>query len=105
VSEFAALEDGRRVVLHEDRGFTLGWGSSGASAPNAVHGGDTVDTITQSVLNVVLPDDDACEEAHPWSWLAELARARGLDVTEADLRDLPYEVILTEQVTRWLDRT
>src|SRR4051812_18045130 len=27
VSEFATLEDGRRVILHEDRGFTIGLGS------------------------------------------------------------------------------
>ena len=25
VSEFVTLEDGRRVILHEDRGFTIGW--------------------------------------------------------------------------------
>jgi len=55
-------------------------------------------------LNVVLPDDDeeAAVEAHPWSWLAELARARGLKATAEDLRALTYEVILTDNVTRWL---
>jgi hypothetical protein len=26
VSEFVTLDDGRRVILHEDRGFTIGWG-------------------------------------------------------------------------------
>jgi hypothetical protein len=51
----------------------------------------------------VLPDDDDCEDAHPWEWLAELARARGLDVTSEDLRLLPYEVVLDDSVTRWLD--
>jgi hypothetical protein len=54
------------------------------------------------VLNVVLPDDDESAEEHPWSWLAELARARGLKVTADDLRGLRYDVILAEKVTQWL---
>ena len=96
VSEFVLLENGRRVILHEDRGFTIG------SRAGAVRDYETRDRITQNVLNVVLPDDDDCEDDHPWSWLAELARARGLAVTAEDLRGLPYEVILTDGVTRWL---
>jgi hypothetical protein len=101
VSEFVTLEDGRRVILHEDRGFTIGWRSS-ESGSGAIRGHETRDTIARKVLNVVLPDDDACAEDHPWSWLADLARARGLNVTTEDLRGLPYEVILTDRVTRWL---
>jgi hypothetical protein len=96
VSEFVLLQNGRRVILHEDRGFTIG------SRAGAVRDSETPDSITHDVLNVVLPDDDECEDDHPWSWLAELARARGLDVTAEDLQGLPYEVILTESVTRWL---
>ena len=99
VSEFVTLEDGRRVILHEDRGFTIGWSSSGAS------GHETLESMTQDVLNVVLPDDDECAEEHPWSWLADLARARGLDVTAEDLRGLPYEVIFTDEVRRRLAPT
>jgi hypothetical protein len=102
VAEFVTLDDGRRVILHEDRGFTIGWRSSGESGPDDIGGRETVDSITRNVLNIVLPDDDACPEDHPWSWLASLARARGLDVTAEDLRGLPYEVILTDKVARWL---
>jgi len=96
VSEFALLENGQRVILHEERGFTIGSGTG------AIRDYETPDSITQDVLNVVLPDDDESEDDHPWSWLAELARARGLDVTAEDLQGLPYEVILTDNVTRWL---
>ena len=102
VSEFVTLEDGRRVILHEDRGFTIGWRSSGESGSGDIRGAKTRDSITRNVLNVVLPDDDECAEDHPWSWLADLARARGLNVTAEDLRSLPYEVILTDKVIRWL---
>ena len=57
--------------------------------------GQTPDSITRDVLNTVLPDDDECGDDHPWSWLADLARLRFLDVTEEDLRNLAYEVILS----------
>ena len=96
VSEFVTLEDGRRVILHEDRGFTIDWRSSSESH-------ESPESMTRNVLNVVLPDDDdESADEHPWSWLADLARARGLDVAAEDLRALPYEVIFTNEVRRWL---
>lgn len=101
VGEFVALDDGRRVLLHKDRGFTIG---IPPREPGADHLRDheTPDSITQNVLIAVLPDDDDSGEDHPWPWLAELAQARGLNVTAEDLRGLRYEVILTDNVTRWL---
>ena len=59
--------------------------------------------LVSDVLNVVLPDDDDSGEPHPWEWLAGLGRARGLDVTADGLRALPYEVVLGDDVRRWLD--
>ena len=102
VSEFVTLEDGRRVILHEDRGFTIGLRSSGELGSSDIREHETLESMTRDVLNVVLPDDDECAEEHPWSWLADLARARGLNVTAEDLRGLPYEVIFTDKVRRWL---
>jgi hypothetical protein len=98
VSEFARLADGRHVILHDARGFTIGMGSGIESLQEGL----TVDSITNDVLAVVLPDPENGEE-HPWEWLAHLARYRGLDVTAEELRGLPYEVVLTDSVTRWLD--
>jgi hypothetical protein len=95
VSEFVVLEDGRRVVL-DHRGFTLG------SNVDTVRAGLTPHIMSQQVLNVVLPDDDESEEEHPWSWLAELARTHGIDVTADELKELHYEVVLTDGVTQWL---
>jgi len=105
VSEFATLQDGRRVILHEERGFTVGLRSTGETDPGALVNYETADSVTRNVLNVVLPDDEDSEEDHPWEWLAELARTRGLDVTSEGLRGLPYEVVLTDRVTRWLRPT
>ena len=101
VSEFARLANGRRVILHEARGFTIG-APIGPGAGGAVQAGSTREDITDTVLAVVLPDPEDGEE-HPWTWLALLARTRGLDVTAEDLRGLPYEVILTDGLIRWLD--
>ncbi|MEX2263736.1 MAG: hypothetical protein WD696_17410 [Bryobacteraceae bacterium] len=105
VSEFVTLEDGRRVILHRDRGFTIGWKSAPESGSDALQRHETPDSITQDVLNTVLPDDDDSGEDHHWPWLAELARARGLNVTAEDLRSLTYEVVLTDNVIRWLAST
>jgi hypothetical protein len=95
VSEFVMLEDRRRVVV-DHRGFTLG------SKVGTVRAGLTPQVMSQQVLNVVLPDDDECEDEHPWSWLAELARNHGIDVTADELKELQYEVTLTDRVTQWL---
>ena len=65
VSEFVLLENGQRVILHKDRGFTIGSGAG------ALRDYETPESITQDVLNVVLPDDDECGDDHQWSWLAE----------------------------------
>ena len=102
VTEFVTLQDGRRVILHEDRGVTIALRSTGRSDPGDLREHMTLESLTRDVLNVVLPDDDEPAEDHPWSWLADLARARGLNVTADDLRSLLYEVIFTEEVRRWL---
>jgi hypothetical protein len=99
VSEYLRWDDGQRVMLHHDRGFTIG------SSTGAVRGSESPASITRTVLNVVLPDDDDVEESHPWAWLAELARIQGVSVTAEDLRSLPYDVVLTEELMTWLGGT
>lgn len=101
VSEFLLMDDGRRVTLHRERGLTLSGartvGVPGSTAPRV---GLTPENLIAQVLNVVLPDDG--DEPHPWEWLAGLAGTRGLEATADDLRGLPYEVILADDVQRWL---
>jgi hypothetical protein len=96
VSEFAVLDNGERVILHDERGF------SGKSSSGDVWAQETVETITRNVLTTVLPDDDDTDDQQPWEWLAEHARDRGFVVTAEDLRQVPYEVVLTERVLRRL---
>ena len=91
MSEFVTLEDGRRVLLHDGgRGLmTSGVRSTGGWQAPDVSWKLTLEQLTDDVLLVVLPDDDDDPEPHPWSWLSDLARSRGLDVTADDLRELP----------------
>ena len=104
VSEFVRLDDGRCVLLHEERGGTISapMGPGARELTSEYRG--TTESITEFVLDVVLPDDDeeARLEAHPWTWLASLAQARGLSVTPEQLRRLDYEVVLTDELKRWL---
>lgn len=95
VSEFAVLDSGELVMLHNERGY------GGRSSSGDIWAHESVETITLNVLTTVLPDDDIDEE-HPWEWLAELAQARGIDVTANDLRQVPYEVVVTERVLQRL---
>ena len=101
VSEFVLLADQRRVTLRNDLGFTIRWGSNVSPNTSTVLGNETAQSMKQDVLNVVLPDEDN-EEDHPWEYLTQLARSRGLQVTAEDLRGLPYSVHLTDSVVELL---
>lgn len=97
VDEHLELASGRRVVLHAgERGWTSGYVGP---APRPAW---TEAEIVQGALLVVLPDGDDDPEPHPWAWLAELARARGVEVTADDLRALPYDVELTDRLRAWV---
>lgn len=81
VHEFAVVEDGRRLTLHQDRGF-----STSATHMTAGHAG-------RSVLTTVLPDDaEITGEDHPWEWLASLIGDQGVAVTPDQLKAVPYAV-------------
>ena len=79
VREFAVLDDGRRLALHQDRGF-----STSATRLAA-------EQVERSVLTTVLPDDaEVTAEDHPWKWLASLIQNQGVVVTPEQLKAVPY---------------
>jgi hypothetical protein len=81
VHEFAVLDDGRRLVLHQERGF-----NTSATRMTAEH-------AESSVLTTVLPDDaEVTGEDHPWEWLASLIRTHGVAVTPLQLKTAGYVV-------------
>lgn len=92
VSEFAMLSDGRRVMLHSERGFNS-WNSSGDPWSHL-----TLEGVAADVLTTVLPDDDDTQEEHPWEWLAELLTAHGVEASPDRLRSLPYVIEYSDRL-------
>jgi hypothetical protein len=81
VHEVAVLDDGRRLTVHQESGFST----------SATH--MTADHAERSVLTTVLPDDaEVTGEDHPWEWLASLIRSHGVAVTPDQLKAVPYVV-------------
>jgi hypothetical protein len=81
VHEFAVLDDGRRLTLRQDRGF-----STSATHMTAGH-------AERSVLTTVLPDDaEVIGDDHSWEWLASLIRNHGIAVTPEQLKSVPYVI-------------
>ena len=92
VHEFAVLNDGRRLMLHQERGF-----STSATRMTADH-------AERSVLTTVLPDDaEVTGEDHPWEWLASLVRSHGVAVTAEQLKTVPYVVELGPRLSAVLE--
>jgi hypothetical protein len=86
VQEFALLSDGREVPLLEGRGWTT---SAQLSIISLSH-------VVRDVYNVVLPDDaEETGEEHEWERFEERLREAGVAITSAELRALPYRVILS----------
>jgi hypothetical protein len=90
VQEFADLDDGRRITLHDERGYS----TSGPADPWRFQ---TPESIEADVRTTVLPDDDDGEE-HPWEWLVELLHAHDVDVSVEQLRQVPYRVELSSRL-------
>jgi hypothetical protein len=93
------LSDGRRVLLLDDRG----WGSSNSFA------GRSVEEIKRTTRMVVGPDEPPEgrtreEEARlHWDHLAQVAQRQGVIIGSAELRALPHDVELSEQLLTLLD--
>jgi hypothetical protein len=91
VEEVAVLGDGRRIRLHADRRFSTWLHAAKGQAP--VDRWQHLTHLERSVRTTVLPDgaEDTGEE-HPWEWLFQLLRARGVEASIEELRALPYDV-------------
>ena len=90
VQEFADLDDGRRITLHDERGYST-------SGPEDPWQFQTSESIEADVRTTVLPDDDDGEE-HPWEWLVELLRAQGVDASVEELKQVPYRVEFSQRL-------
>jgi hypothetical protein len=90
----AVLDDGRRVVLLDDRGWTSSRGAAGAP----------VEDIKQTARVVVGPDEPFGDrsqtemEALQWKPLVQTVRERGVVADAAKLRGLPHDVELSDRL-------
>lgn len=100
VSEFAVLDDGDRLPLHDERGWSSGpmrvahftpppWPPD---PPVSLWSTIDRDDIVRTTLAVVEPDDDDDPDGHPYEWLAELLASHGVMASAEELRPLPYAV-------------
>jgi hypothetical protein len=98
----AVLEDGRRVLLLEDRGWSETLHGSGTNEVADIWAVTSERDIVETARVVVGHDEpfdgrsqDQMETSH-WNTLAEKLRARGVDADAGELRLLPHDVVLGE---------
>lgn len=100
----AVLDDGRRITLLDDRGWSV-------SGPPDLWQRTTAHDIADDARMVVGPDEPHGDRTHAdmaadhWAGLAEILREHGAIVSGADLSRLPHEVELSQRLRERLGRT
>lgn len=96
-SHEAVLSNGDRVLLLDDRGWSI-------SGPPEIWASMTAGEITDTARVVVGPDEPFAGysqedmEASHWDTLAAVLRRQGVDVEGLALRELPHDVVLGKQL-------
>ena len=91
----AVLEGGRRVLLLDDRGWSMG-------GPPDVWAVTSVQDVVETARTVVGPDESfggrspEDMEADHWAHLVEVLEQQGVAADPADLRRRPHNVVLSE---------
>ncbi len=94
ITQYVRLSDESLIRLDMDRGFT----DVRSGAREDVSWKRTADDLIAEILDLVQGDDRHNPGVHPWEDLAEAARMRGIDVDGSTLRELPYRVLLTDEL-------
>jgi hypothetical protein len=93
----AVLVNGRRVLLLDDRG----WSVSGS--PN-IWAATSVEDIVDTTRMVVGPDEPSDGHSHEdmeadhWALLAATLRQQGVDADAPELKRLPHDVVLSKRL-------
>jgi len=94
----AVLADGRRALLLDDRGWTLGSNTVGDLRAEL-----SAEEIEEDARAVVGPDEpphgrsQEKEAALHWDALAGKLRSEGIEADASGLRRLPHDVVLSER--------
>ncbi|MGH3427380.1 MAG: hypothetical protein ACRDQZ_07390 [Mycobacteriales bacterium] len=100
----AVLEDGRRLLLLDDRGWSSTMGGAGAKEVADIWASMSEDEVVETARVVVGPDEPFGGRSYHdmetdyWNALAEILRAQGVVVDGSDLRQLPHEVVLSDRL-------
>jgi hypothetical protein len=112
----AALADGRRVLLLDDRGWTeselraSGMGEVSRRDQPDIWAMTSVEHIEETARVVVGPDEppdgysQAEMEASHWAYLAGVLREQGVVMDALELKRLPHEVVLSDQLLARIGR-
>lgn len=92
----AECENGERVLVLDDRG----WSTSGGWQHV------TGEEVLETTRAVVGPDEpyggETQEDAanNHWSYIRQILAAQGIETSAAELRQLPHDVVLSEELQR-----
>ncbi len=104
----AVLDDGRRVTLLDDRGWTSALRGAGVAETTDAWRFASEREIVETARVVVGPDEpfegrtQVDMERDHWAWLAAKLSGAGVVVDPADLARLPHDVVLSEQLRQRL---
>jgi hypothetical protein len=107
----AVLDDGRRVILLDDRGWTSALRGAGVDDETDAWRFASEREISETARVVVGPDEpfgdrtQADMERDHWRRLAETLGAEGVVVGAGELQELPHDVVLGERLHARLGRT
>lgn len=93
ITQYLRMSDESLIRLDMDRGFT----SIRYGAAEVVSWKRSAEDLIAEVLTLVQADADE-PDSFPWAEYADVARLRGIAVDSESLRDLPYKVLLSDEV-------
>lgn len=99
----AVLEDGRRLLLLDDRGWSSSLRGAGANEAD-IWAFTTEDDIAEMTRVVVGPDEpfggrsQVDMETDHWNALAEKLRAQSVTIDSSELMQLPHDVVLSDRL-------
>lgn len=106
----AVLEDGSRVLLLDDRGWTQALRGAGANGVDDLWVLTPEHDVVETTRVVVGPDEpyggrnqDDMETDH-WNALAENLHRHGVVADAGELRQLPHDVVLSDRLLARLGR-
>ena len=106
----AVLDDGSRLLLLDDRGWTQALRGPGANGVDDLWALTSEADIAETTRVVVGPDEpyggrsqDDMETDH-WNALADTLRTRGVVIDGSELRQLPHDVVLSDRLVARLGR-